>query len=77
MLKLKRTHNEIYVVGLPSYGGCFLPSARYFSSYETAINFATEERAAKNPVQMFTLFEYVEDKGDPKDANICPRVSEV
>ena len=56
--KVKTTHKPIYVVGLPEFGGCWLPSDRFYTDYDLAYQIVQSERARGLKTQLFTLFGY-------------------
>ena len=60
-MRIKTTHREIYVVALSELGGAWLFDARYYTDYALAKQLVDERRATGEAVQLFTLFEYVED----------------
>ena len=61
-MRTKTTHREIYVVALSELGGAWLFDARYYTDYALAKQLVDECRVKGDKVQLFTLFEYIEDK---------------
>lgn len=74
-IKIKTTHKEIYVIGLPEMGGSWLSSAKYYSDYNLAKRLVDESRARGVKVQLFTLFEYVEDRPEPTRQELVDRMN--
>lgn len=62
MIKVQTTSKEIYVVALPEGGGAWLPSEKFYTNRDLAKRIVDERRSQGEKVQLFALFEYIEEK---------------